>query len=167
MKYELSMFLSPKMTDEQAEKKTKELEKILAKFDAKILESNFLGMKDLAYPIKHFNQGYYFIVKIEADQTKIKKIRYQVCDELEAVRLLVTKQEKDIKLETENKVEGEVKELAIEDKGEVISEKKEEKKEKKMVEDKVEEKPILKKEKPEETDMDKKLDKILEEDIVD
>ena len=44
MKYELSMFLSPKMTNEDAEKKTKELGKILEKFEAKVLESNFLGL---------------------------------------------------------------------------------------------------------------------------
>lgn len=188
MKYELSMFLSPKMTDEQAEKKAQELEKILAKFDATILESNFLGMKDLAYQIKHFSQGYYFIAKIEADPTKIKKIRYQVADEMDVVRLLVTKQEKDVKLEAEHKekVEGEemkeeVKEEKKEEKIEKIEKKsafakvpadKEEKAEveepvKEEVKEKIEDKkPALKKEEKE-TDLDKKLDKILEEDIVD
>lgn len=194
MKYELSMFLSPKMTDEQAEKKAQELEKILAKFDATILESNFLGMKDLAYQIKHFNQGYYFIAKIEADPTKIKKIRYQVADEMDVVRLLVTKQEKDVKLEAEHKekVEGEeeLKKEVKEEKSEKVEKKsafakapadKEEKAEVKEKEEKpvdvkaseVVETPVEKEEKPtmkkkeKELDLDKKLDKILEEDIID
>ncbi|MDD3887605.1 MAG: 30S ribosomal protein S6 [Patescibacteria group bacterium] len=181
MKYELSMFLSPKMTDEQAEKKAQELGKILEKYDAKVLDSNFLGMKDLAYQIKHFSQGYYFIAKIEADPIKIKKIRYQVADEMDVVRLLVTKQEKDVKLEAEHKekAEGEeeikdekvitTKAQKIEEKASEIEEKtevaKEEvKEEKEEIEEK---KPVLKKKEEKETDLDKKLDKILEEDIVD
>jgi len=185
MKYELSMFLSPKMTDEQAEKKAQELGKILEKYDAKVLDSRFLGMKDLAYQIKHFSQGYYFIAKIEADPIKIKKIKYQVADEMDVVRLLVTKQEKDVKLEAEHKenVEGKEKEEIEDDKVEAIKIQKTDKKTSEVEEKKVEEKtdvvkeevkeeteekkPVMKKEEEKEIDLDKKLDKILEEDIVD
>lgn len=152
MKYELSMFLSPKMTDEEAEERIKNLDKILEKFEAKVLESNFLGMKDLAYEIKHFKQGYYFIAKIEAEPSEIKKIKNRVYDELEAIRLLVTKQEKDVKLIVEEK--------KVEPKDEEKTGL--EKKEKKAVL-----KPEVKKKELKETDLDKKLDKILEEEIVD
>lgn len=177
MNYELSMFLSPKINDQEAEKRAKEVDKILEKLEAKVLEANFYGMKDLAYPIQHFKQGYFFVVKIEAEPEMIKRIKNRVADELQVIRILVTKQEKDVKLEVKEKIDqiseqkaesgqGMKKEKnGLENKGLKI---KNQVTELKASDERENKTKIRLKEKPkEETDLDRKLDKILEEDIVD
>ncbi len=151
MKYEIALFLSPKLTDEDAEKKSKDLEKDLSKFKAKILESNFLGKKDLAYPINHLEQGYYLIVKIDVEKDQIDNVRNKIRENSDVIRVLITKQEKEV-IRPKRKIvkkEGDVSVEVLEKKESVLKKPKEVKKEQKS------------------EDLDAKLDKILEEDIVD
>lgn len=145
MKYEITLILSPKLGDEEAKKKAKEIEKKLAGLEAKVLESNFLGKKDLAYKIKHFEQGYYFVVKMEVEESGINKIRNELKKDVEVIRILVIMQKKDVAEKVEVRKE------------EVI------RKEKFGVEKNLEK--SIKKESSKE-DLDKKIDKILEEEII-
>lgn len=172
MKYEIALFLSPKLTDEDVEKKSKDLEKSLTKFKAKVLELNLLGKKDLAYSIEHFEQGYLVVLRIEAQEDQIDKIKNKFREDSDIIRLMITKQEKKIKIDYKKKDK---------DKERDEIQKKEVSKEKEGVAKKQEDvmfetedaKVEVKKDiaqtsgKAEEEDLDAKLDKILEEDIVD
>lgn len=160
MKYEITLILSPKLTDENAEKEAKKLEKELTKLEVEILESKSLGKKDLAYKISNFEQGYYSIIKIEAKGSQVDKIKNLLKDNSEVIRVMVAKQDKEMiePEEREKKREAEKKMMKKEKPVEKIDSGIKEKKE--AIDE------IPKKEEKKE-DLDTKLDKILEEDIVD
>lgn len=150
MKYELNLILSPKLSDDEAKEEVKKVEKIFADFKAVVLESIFLGKKNLAYEIGDFNQGYYSIIKIDTEPGLIDKIRQKIKDYNSVIRLLVMKPEKEIKIKIKKTKEKTDRTILKNNK------------------DFLDEKKIVKKSEPQrKEDLDVKINKILEGDIVD
>lgn len=73
-KYEM-MFIVKAASDEKVVAKTADnLKKIIKDMKGKILEEKDLGSKELAYPIKKENVGYYFVVNFEATAEIINEL---------------------------------------------------------------------------------------------
>ena len=60
----------PTLSEEEVKKVSQNFSNVLTSNGAKIIESKDLGQKELAYEIKKFKSGYYFLLEIEATDDK-------------------------------------------------------------------------------------------------
>lgn len=68
--YEIMFIVKPTLSEEDVKKVVENFSNVLTSNGAKINESQDLGQKELAYEIKKFKSGYYFLFEIEADDDK-------------------------------------------------------------------------------------------------
>ena len=66
-KYEIMFIVQPNLESETLKKKVQDLENIFTANKATITLSKELGQKELAYEIKKFKTGYYYLYNIESD----------------------------------------------------------------------------------------------------
>jgi len=93
MNYELVYIMTPKLSDEDAEKKVKEINEIVKKESTEIILEDFWGKKELAYPIQKLEHGYYMLVQFKAGQENILKIdkKLKLIDEI--IRHLIVRRD--------------------------------------------------------------------------
>lgn len=60
----------PTLSEEEVKKVSQNFSNVLTSNGAKIIESKDLGQKELAYEIKKFKSGYYFLLEVEATDDK-------------------------------------------------------------------------------------------------
>ena len=70
MKYEIMFDVRPNLEENTIKEVAKSFEKILADNGATITSSKDLGQKELAYEVKGFKTGYYFLFNIESNDAK-------------------------------------------------------------------------------------------------
>lgn len=68
--YEIMFIVRPTLSEEEVKKVSQNFSNVLTSNGAKIIESKDLGQKELAYEIKKFKSGYYFLLEIEATDDK-------------------------------------------------------------------------------------------------
>jgi small subunit ribosomal protein S6 len=152
--YEMLYIVSGKFTEEEAPKAVERVGELIKKQGAKETYSEVWKKKKFCYPINHENYGYYFLVEFDCDAESVQSIDKEMRMSTDIVRhMIVAKQ----KLSQEEIAAQKQKEQARVD--EEIEAKKQEIKEA----EKEEEKPKTKKVK-DLTDLDDKLDKILDTD---
>ena len=69
-KYEIMFIVKPTLSEEDVKKVAENFSNVLTSNGAKINESQDLGQKELAYEIKKFKSGYYFLFEIESEDDK-------------------------------------------------------------------------------------------------
>lgn len=155
MNYELVYILTPKFSEDEFKSKAKEILDLLKKAEAEVAKEDFWGKKELAYPIKHFEEGWYVLCEFSSEPERIKEIDKTLKLQEEIIRFLIVKKE----------AEKAVKEEKISEKPREI-----EKVEKsarpagKPARGKIEESEVVPKEKKVDLEeLDKKLEKILGE----
>ena len=70
MKYEIMFIVRPNLEENAAKDVAKAFEKTLTDNGAKVTSSKDLGQKELAYEVKGYKTGFYFLVNIEANDAK-------------------------------------------------------------------------------------------------
>lgn len=143
--YELLYIISNKYSEDELKPIIQKVGKIIKDNEGNITKTEEWGKKRLAYPIKHFNYGYYNLVEFDIEGGKTEKINrtLQMAREILRHQMVVKK----VKTPAEIKKEKEI--------SEKIATKAKEKE--KLEEEKIKGKVDLK-------DLDKKLDKILDTD---
>ena len=68
-KYEIMFVVRPDMEEAEIKKTAEAMKKVLTDSKAKILEEKPMGQRELAYEIKKFTTGYYYLFVVEADAT--------------------------------------------------------------------------------------------------
>lgn len=145
--YEMLCLISNKYSEDELAPIKEKIKKVIVDNKGKIVQEEDWGKKKLAYPIKKFRHGYYYLLEFDADKERIKKIDRLFRMTNEILRQQIVKKrvfsEEEIAKEKEftAKIVAKTK----------IKEEKEAEKEKTIDKDKVELK-----------DLDEKLDKILE-----
>lgn len=66
-KYEVMFIVKPDLEEAEINKVAEEMKKVLTDKAAKILEEKKMGQRELAYEIKKFKTGYYFLYVVEAE----------------------------------------------------------------------------------------------------
>ena len=66
--YEIMFVVRPDMEEAEIRKTAEEMKKVLTDAKAKVLDEKAMGQKELAYEIKKFNTGYYFLLTVEASK---------------------------------------------------------------------------------------------------
>ena len=72
-KYEMMFIVRPDMEEAEIKKTAESMKKVLTEAKAKILEEKSMGQKELAYEIKKFNTGYYYLFIVEATKETEKE----------------------------------------------------------------------------------------------
>lgn|SRR5574344_2679918 len=93
--YEIMYIVKPTLSEEEIKKVCKDFETTLKTNGAKVLDFTEMGQRELAYEIKDFKSGYYFVTTIEANDDKaIKEFNRLALISTDIVRHLITKLEK-------------------------------------------------------------------------
>ncbi|MBR3210387.1 MAG: 30S ribosomal protein S6 [Bacilli bacterium] len=65
-KYEIMFVVRPDMEEAEIRKTADAMKKVLTDAKANILEDKPMGQRELAYEVRKFNTGYYFLLVVEA-----------------------------------------------------------------------------------------------------
>ncbi len=90
--YEIMFIIKPTLSEDEVKKQEKELASIITNNGGKLTKQESLGQKELAYEIKDFKSGYYFLYDLEAEDDKaIKEFDRQSRINKNIIRHLITK----------------------------------------------------------------------------
>ena len=73
MKYEIMYIVRPNVEESELKGIVKNFEEVLTKNGAKIESSKEMGQRELAYEIKKFKSGYYYLYEISSKDDKAEK----------------------------------------------------------------------------------------------
>lgn len=90
--YEIMFIVRPTLSEEEIKGVSASFEKVLTDNGAKNVKVKDLGQKELAYEIKKFKSGYYFLATLEASDDKaIKEFDRLALISNDVIRHLITK----------------------------------------------------------------------------
>ena len=93
--YEITFVVRPDMEEAEITKTADELKKVLKAKKAKLISEKALGQKELAYEIKKFNTGYYFLFEVEASKEAIDEFDHAVRINENLLRHLIVRVKKE------------------------------------------------------------------------
>jgi small subunit ribosomal protein S6 len=97
--YELLYIIPSKYTEEETNSINEQVLKLIEGLDGKITYAENLGKMKLAYPIKHFTQGCYSLVNFDAETASLEKINTKLKLMPEVIRHLIVKRKPKTVLE--------------------------------------------------------------------
>ena len=72
-KYEIMFIVKPDLEETAIKNEAESLKKVLTNLEAKIVEEKVMGQRVLAYEIKKYKNGYYFLFVVEGSHEAIKE----------------------------------------------------------------------------------------------
>jgi small subunit ribosomal protein S6 len=66
-KYEIMFVVRPDMEEAEIRKTAESMKKVLTDSKAKVLEEKSIGQRELAYEVRKFTTGYYYLFVVEAN----------------------------------------------------------------------------------------------------
>ncbi len=94
-KYEIMFIVKPTLSEDDIKKTVKSFEDIITNNGGKVTETTEMGQRELAYEIKKFKSGYYYVITLEANDDKaIKEFDRLALISNDIIRHLITKLEK-------------------------------------------------------------------------
>lgn len=93
--YEIMFIVRPTLSEDEIKKVVENFSGILTSNGAKVTEIKEMGQRELAYEIKKFKSGYYFVFEVEANDDKAtKEFDRLALISNDIIRHLITKIEK-------------------------------------------------------------------------
>ena len=90
-KYEIMFIVKPTLEEAAIKTVAEDVKKVIEKNSGKVIEFKEMGQKELAYVIKKFNKGYYFLLTIEAPVEAINEFNHVSNISEDIIRSLVVK----------------------------------------------------------------------------
>ena len=91
-KYEIMFIARPTLSEEEKKNVIAKFSKILTDNNATITNEKDMGQRELAYEIKDFKSGFYYVITLEAnDDSAINEFDRQARNTSDIVRHLITK----------------------------------------------------------------------------
>ena len=72
-KTEIMFIVKPDLEETAIKNEAESLKKVLTNLEAKIVEEKAMGQRELAYEIKKYKNGYYFLFVVEGSHEAIKE----------------------------------------------------------------------------------------------
>ncbi len=92
--YEIMFIIRPTLSKDEVKKVSKDFSNIITNNGGKVTKEENMGQRELAYEIKDFKSGYYFVFEVEAkDDKAIKEFDRLALINNDIVRHLITKVE--------------------------------------------------------------------------
>jgi len=97
--YETMFILKPTLTDEEREKNLQNVQDAITKNGGEVVAVDKIGVRELAYPIKKFERGDYYIVYYKAPASAMLELERQMRYNEDLLRFMTVKYEskKEIK----------------------------------------------------------------------
>ena len=93
--YEIMFIVRPTLSEEETKQVIKNFGDVLTSNGATVVDSKDMGQRELAYEIKKFKSGYYYVYQVEANDDKaIKEFDRLALISSDVIRHLITKIEK-------------------------------------------------------------------------
>ena len=90
--YEIMIITRPTLSEDETKKVVENFAKVLTDNGAKITDQKEMGQRELAYEIKKFKSGYYYLYLVEAnDDEAIKEFDRLARISSDIIRHLITK----------------------------------------------------------------------------
>lgn len=90
--YEIMFIVRPTLGEDEIKTVAKNFENILTNNGAKVNNFKEMGQRELAYEIKKFKSGYYYVINVEASDDKaIKEFDRLALISNDVIRHLITK----------------------------------------------------------------------------
>ncbi len=90
--YEIMFIVRPTLGEDEAKKVVKDFAETIKKNGSKVTDEQAMGQKELAYEIKDFKSGYYFVFQVEGkDDKAIKEFDRLALISKDIIRHLITK----------------------------------------------------------------------------
>jgi len=154
--YELAFIIPGNLPEDEHPKVLEKVTTLLKQAEAQIIATEDLGKKKLAYPIKHLRHGFYKTMTFYLDAGKLKEIENELKLESNILRFLIIRSHE--KTEAEIAAEEKAKTSRVKNK---IAEKTKE-----AVAEEVKKEVKTEKQKVSLEDLDKKLDELLDEEVI-
>lgn len=90
-KYEIMYLFSPEIPEKEVKTEIDQTNTIIKKLGGEITKEDFLGLKNLAYPIKHREQGYYHVTWCKLASAKLSSLEQKLKTHGRLLRFLITK----------------------------------------------------------------------------
>lgn len=92
-KYEMCLVLRPDLEDEVRNQEIEKVKGYITRFNGKLIEPiEEWGKKKLAYEINHLNEGYYYFIPFEGENTTSNEVESFVRIMENVIRFLIVKQ---------------------------------------------------------------------------
>ncbi|WP_024787038.1 MULTISPECIES: 30S ribosomal protein S6 [unclassified Lebetimonas] len=97
--YETMFILKPTLTDEDKEKNLQNIQDVISKEGGEVVAMDKIGIRQLAYPIKKFERGDYYIIYYKAPSGAMLELERQMRYNEDLLRFMTVKYEnkKEIK----------------------------------------------------------------------
>jgi len=93
-KYEVMYIVRPNLSEDELAAVVKKFNDLLATKESKVVNVTEMGQRELAYEIKKFRSGYYYVVDVEAENDKaIKEFDRLALISGDIIRHLITNKE--------------------------------------------------------------------------
>lgn len=92
-KYEIMFIVRPDMEEAEIRKTAEEMKKVLDNGQTTFVEEKNMGQRELAYEIKKFKTGYYFLYIVEANSDVVNEFDRVVRISENVIRHLIVKVE--------------------------------------------------------------------------
>jgi len=93
--YEIMFIVRPTLSEEEIKTVANNFAKVITDNGSKLVEKKDMGQRELAYEIKKFKTGYYFVFETESEDDKaIKEFDRLALISGDVIRHLITKLEK-------------------------------------------------------------------------
>lgn len=90
--YEIMIIVKPTLNEDETKAVVEKFSSVLTDNEAKIVEAKEIGQRELAYEIKKFKSGYYYLYTIEANNDKaVKEFDRLAGISSDIIRHLITK----------------------------------------------------------------------------
>ncbi|MCL4385416.1 MAG: 30S ribosomal protein S6 [Actinobacteria bacterium] len=94
-KYEIMLIFDASLDEDAIEKELQKITSIIEKGNGSIIDSQKWGVRKLAYPIKHQENGYYHIINFSSSETVVNEIDRVNKINDKVLRHLIVKEEKN------------------------------------------------------------------------
>ena len=92
--YEIMFIVRPTLSEDEIKKVSNNFAKVIKDNGGKVTETKEMGQRELAYEIKDFKSGYYFVFEVEANDDKaIKEFDRLALISEDVIRHLIVKED--------------------------------------------------------------------------
>ena len=96
-KYEVMYILRPDIVEEDIEKITTSFDATVTKGEGKVLSTDKMGMRKLAYTVRKFNDGLYMLMTVEADGKLIAELERRLRVTEQVIKFITVRMDEEEK----------------------------------------------------------------------
>ncbi len=112
--YELMLILPPNLGEESSLKELAEIKKLITSGGGDIYHEDIWGLREFAYKIKKYNEGFYIVLNFKAEGSKILELEKEFNLNQKVIRYLMIKTPKQYELKTLEEYQEEAKKAKAE-----------------------------------------------------